>query len=70
MSEFKGTIGRTLADSEPHYMEPPHPGEAAPNVVIVANNTDKSLKRQKRSPCSSTPALIRIGGKLTGRHVG
>jgi len=35
MSEFKGTIGRTLADSEPHYMEPPHPGEAAPNVVIV-----------------------------------
>ncbi|MED5221091.1 MAG: arylsulfatase [Actinomycetota bacterium] len=35
MSEFKGTIGRTLADSEPHYMEPPHPGETAPNVVIV-----------------------------------
>ena len=35
MTEFKGTIGRTLADSEPDYMEPPHPGEAAPNVVIV-----------------------------------
>lgn len=35
MSEFKGTISRTLVDSEPHYMEPPHPGEDAPNVVIV-----------------------------------
>ncbi len=35
MTEFKGTIGRTLADSEADYMEPPHPGEDAPNVVIV-----------------------------------
>ena len=35
MSEFKGTIGRTLADSEPHFAEPPHPGDDAPNVVIV-----------------------------------
>ncbi|MEM9464688.1 MAG: arylsulfatase [Actinomycetota bacterium] len=35
MTEFQGTIGRTLADSEPHWMEPPHPGEGAPNVVIV-----------------------------------
>ncbi len=34
-SEFEGTIGRTLADSEPHFVEPPHPGEDAPNVVIV-----------------------------------
>lgn len=35
MSEFKGTIGRTLADSEPHFVEWPHPGIGAPNVVIV-----------------------------------
>ena len=35
MTEFKGTIGRTLADSEPHFAEPPHPGDDAPNVVIV-----------------------------------
>ena len=35
MTEFEGTIGRTLADSEPHFAEPPHPGEDAPNVVIV-----------------------------------
>jgi len=35
MSGFKGTIGRTLADSQPHFAEPPHPGDDAPNVVIV-----------------------------------
>ncbi len=33
--DFGGTIGRTLADSEPHFVEPPHPGEDAPNVVLV-----------------------------------
>ncbi len=32
---FPGRIGRTLADSEPHFAEPPHPGDAAPNVVIL-----------------------------------
>jgi arylsulfatase len=32
---FQGTIGRTLAESEPHFIEPPHPGDDAPNVVIV-----------------------------------
>lgn len=35
MTDFKGTIGRTLADSEPHFEERPHPGDGAPNVVIV-----------------------------------
>ena len=35
MTEFQGTIGRTLAESTPHFMEPPHPGEDSPNVVIV-----------------------------------
>ena len=32
---FEGRIGRTIADSEPWFDEPPHPGEGAPNVVIV-----------------------------------
>lgn len=32
---FKGMVGRTLADSEPHFEDPPHPGDTAPNVVIV-----------------------------------
>ncbi len=34
-SPFPGRIGRTLADSEPYFSEPPHPGSDAPNVVIV-----------------------------------
>ena len=34
-SRFEGTIGRTLADSQPWFDEPPHPGAEAPNVVIV-----------------------------------
>ena len=32
---FEGKIGRTLADSEPWFPEAPHPGENAPNVIIV-----------------------------------
>ena len=34
-SRFEGTIGKTVADSEAWYDEPPHPGADAPNVVIV-----------------------------------
>ncbi|MFM8410875.1 MAG: sulfatase-like hydrolase/transferase, partial [Alphaproteobacteria bacterium] len=33
--DFRGRIGRTIADSEPWFEEPAHPGEGAPNVVIV-----------------------------------
>ena len=32
---FEGRIGRTLAESEPHFTSRPHPGPDAPNVVIV-----------------------------------
>lgn len=34
-SRFEGTIGRTVADSQEWYDEPPHPGADAPNVVLV-----------------------------------
>jgi arylsulfatase A-like enzyme len=32
---FEGKIGRTLAESEPWFDEQPHPGEDAPNIVVV-----------------------------------
>ena len=32
---FGGRIGRTLADSEHWFAEPAHPGDGAPNVVVV-----------------------------------
>jgi arylsulfatase len=34
-SRFEGTIGRTIADSEAWFDDPPHPGGEAPNVVLV-----------------------------------
>jgi arylsulfatase A-like enzyme len=34
-SRFEGTIGRTVADSEAWFDEPPHPDDDAPNVVLV-----------------------------------
>ncbi|HRC48426.1 MAG TPA: arylsulfatase [Ilumatobacteraceae bacterium] len=33
--EFRGRIGRTVAESEPSFEQAPHPGEDAPNVIIV-----------------------------------
>ena len=32
---FTGRIGRTLAESEPSWPPPAHPGEHAPNVLVV-----------------------------------
>ena len=34
-SNFKGTIGKTLNDSEPWFEPPQHPGKDAPNIVVV-----------------------------------
>lgn len=34
-NSFKGTIGKTLNDSEPWFELPEHPGEDAPNIVVV-----------------------------------
>jgi arylsulfatase len=33
--EFRGEIGRTHHESTPWFPEPPHPGEQAPNVIVV-----------------------------------
>ncbi len=32
---WRGRIGPTVAESTPHWVEPPHPGEDAPNVVLI-----------------------------------
>ena len=34
-AEFKGRIGRTVAESEPWFAVPPHPREGAPNVLLI-----------------------------------
>lgn len=33
--EFKGKIGRYVTESEAWFTEPPHPGDDAPNVILV-----------------------------------
>ncbi len=33
--EFQGKIGRYVADSEPWFPEPAHPGDDAPNVILI-----------------------------------
>src|SRR3990172_7414764 len=33
--EFRGRIGRTIAESEPWWPEAPRPPKAAPNIVLV-----------------------------------
>ena len=33
--QFDGKIGRIHAESEPWWPTPPHPGEDAPNVVVI-----------------------------------
>ena len=32
---FGGSIGRTQAESEPWWPTPVHPGDDAPNVVVI-----------------------------------
>ena len=32
---FQGTIGKTLDESEPHFRPEPHPGDGAPNVLVI-----------------------------------
>lgn len=34
-ADFQGIIGRTLEDSEPWFETPNHPGEDAPNIVLI-----------------------------------
>lgn len=34
-NEFHGKIGRHVAESEPWFEVPPHPGEDAPNVILI-----------------------------------
>ena len=33
--KFEGVVGKTLADSQAWWEEQPHPGEDAPNVIVV-----------------------------------
>ena len=70
--DFQGTIGRTVADSEPHWPEPPHPGEDAPNVVVVLFDDLGFAQLSCYGSTLSTPhcdALAANGLRYTNFHV-
>ncbi|MEP1125796.1 MAG: arylsulfatase [Ilumatobacter sp.] len=71
-SRFEGTIGRTLADSEAWFDEPPHPGTGAPNVVIVLLDDTGFAQFGCYGSDIDTPnidALAAGGAQFTNFHV-
>jgi len=71
-SRFEGTIGRTLADSEPWFDDPPHPGADAPNVVLVLLDDTGFAQFGCYGSDIATPnvdALAAAGLQFTNFHV-
>ncbi len=71
-SRFHGTIGRTVADSEAWFDEPPHPGDDAPNVVLVLLDDTGFAQFGCYGSDIDTPnvdALAANGAKFTNFHV-
>ncbi|MGB0994632.1 MAG: arylsulfatase [Acidimicrobiales bacterium] len=72
MNGFEGRIGRTLADSEPHFTEPVHPGEDAPNVVVILMDDTGFAQFGCYGSDIDTPnvdALAKAGVQFTNFHV-
>ncbi len=71
-SRFEGTIGRTIADSEPWFDEAPHPGAQAPNVVVVLLDDTGFAQFGCYGSDIDTPnidALAANGAQFTNFHV-
>ncbi len=71
-SRFDGTIGRTIAESEPWFDEPPHPADDAPNVVVVLLDDTGFAQFGCYGSEIETPnvdALARDGLQFTNFHV-
>lgn len=71
-SRFEGTIGRTVAESEAWFDEPPHPGSDAPNVVLVLLDDTGFAQFGCYGSDIDTPnvdALAAGGAQFTNFHV-
>ena len=69
---FEGRIGRTIAESEPWFDEPPHPGEDAPDVVVVLLDDTGFAQLGCYGSDIATPhidALAAAGLRYTNFHV-
>ncbi|MGH1492496.1 MAG: sulfatase-like hydrolase/transferase, partial [Acidimicrobiales bacterium] len=71
-SKFEGTIGTTVADSQPWFDDPPHPGAGAPNVVLVLLDDTGFAQFGCYGSDIDTPnvdALAAGGAQFTNFHV-
>lgn len=71
-SRFEGTIGKTVADSEAWFDDPPHPGTDAPNVVMVLLDDTGFAQFGCYGSDIDTPnvdALAAGGAQFTNFHV-
>ncbi len=71
-ARFEGTIGRTIADSEPWYDDPPVPPEGSPDVVIVLLDDTGFAQLGCFGSDIETPALDALaaaGLRFTNFHV-
>ncbi len=71
-SKFEGTIGQTVADSEPWFDDPPHPGTDAPNVVLILLDDTGFAQFGCYGSDIDTPnvdALAAGGAQFTNFHV-
>jgi arylsulfatase A-like enzyme len=71
-ARFEGTIARTHRDSEPWFDEPPHPGDGAPNVVVVLLDDTGFAQFGCYGSDIATPnvdALAAAGIQFTNFHV-
>ncbi|MEO8267553.1 MAG: arylsulfatase [Ilumatobacteraceae bacterium] len=72
VGRFEGRIGRVLANSEAWFEEPPHPGEDAPNVVVVLLDDTGFAQLGCYGSTIDTPnidALAAAGLQFTNFHV-
>jgi len=72
LPKFEGRIGKTLEDSEAHFAPPRHPGQDAPNVVIILlDDTGFSQLGCYGSDIDTThlDALASRGLRFTNFHV-
>ena len=71
-SRFEGKIGKTINDSEAWFDEPPHPGDDAPNVVVVLLDDTGFAQFGCYGSDIDTPnvdALAAGGAQFTNFHV-
>ncbi|NLV56522.1 MAG: arylsulfatase [Acidimicrobiales bacterium] len=69
---FGGVIGRTLAESTPHFPERPHPGDDAPNVVLILLDDTGFAQLGCYGSEMATPNIDRLaadGLRYTNFHV-